>query len=87
MNEEEIKHWLEALAEFHASTYHLLTSYKNGGKDGFLADNPSLKGIRSIGGALEAGFKIGITTMMNDLGAALAEEKDFGPEVANKIKK
>ncbi len=87
MDEGEVKHFLEALAEIHASGYHLMATYQNGGKNGFLADFSFLKRIKTIGEGLEQGFKTAITTIMSDLAEAIAEEEEFGPEVSRKIKK
>ena len=33
---------LKETASFHATGYHFLQSYKNGGKDGFLREHPEL---------------------------------------------
>ncbi len=50
MNDSELKHFLEGLAEFHATNYFLATSHP-GGMEGFFDDNECLKGVKPMDGS------------------------------------
>ncbi len=60
---DEMKAFLEALGEFHASTYYLISTYP-GGKDNFLAEHPTMKEMKSLGPEMEKSFKDGIDVMV-----------------------
>ena len=84
MDEGEVKAFIEALAEFHASMYFLMVQHP-GGKAGFLNEHEGLKGVKQFDEATEAMMRRSADQTLDTIEAIV---RDFmGNQTADKIAK
>ncbi len=84
MDEGEVTAFVEALAEFHASTYFLMMKHP-GGKEGFLEDYPGLSGVNPFDENMEHMMRSSIEQTLTSIEAIVRELVD--DKTADKIAK